>query len=591
LPHIAWAVYPPVDRTASEPGADTLGEGVRTDQEKLLRNLAAAMLSIPILAAMVAGSAVRRSAASRVALIVGMVALVGAGAVALAPREVAARPTAPPIVPVVAARLSGPLRTDATLASGVTIDFTSPMDAASVQAALRVEPQADVTLTWTDGGRRLVVTPSQPWDPSTVVTVTVGAGARDASGAVLSAPVRSSFVTRPATAVKLAATKAAGKRIETGTAFTLTFDHPVDLAAVKDFLKITPAVKVKVAAIARAGGTIVTITPATRLKANTTYTVSLVGTLRDRDGAEVATLPRLVVRTTSAPTVVRFRPVAKTTDVARDAVLSVRFTDTMDRKTTAAAFKATVKGKAIAGKVRWAEDDTVLVFTPKKLLPYGTAVVLTVSTKARSASGTPILKAAKATFKVEVAPAKPKARTATKASTAVPQAAPPAPSTQSAPSAGTVVGGGAWASVERYFLTLMNCTRTGGWVASNGSCTSPGGRDVEPLVYDGEIAAKVARPYAKYLAERAACDHFLDGNPGTRLRRAGFEGYRWAENIGCPSGDPHRGAISTQLFFQSEKPYNGGHYVNLMNAAYTHVGIGVWVHDGSVRIVSDFYTP
>jgi hypothetical protein len=31
--------------------------------------------------------------------------------------------------------------------------------------------------------------------------------------------------------------------------------------------------------------------------------------------------------------------------------------------------------------------------------------------------------------------------------------------------------------------------------------------------------------------------------------------------------------------------------VNLMNAAYTRVGIGVWVHQGNVRIVSDFYTP
>ena len=557
-----------------------------------MRNLAAALLSVPIVAAMVAGSAVRRSAASRVALIVGMVALVGAGAVALAPREVAARPTAPPIVPVVAARLSGPLQTDAALASAVTIDFTSPMDARSVEAALRVEPRADVTLTWSDGGRRLVVTPAAPWDPSTVVTVTVDAGARDATGATLATPVRSSFVTRPATGVVVAATKAVGKRIETGTAFTLTFDHPVDLATVKDALKITPAVKVRVTAVARAGGTVVTVTPAARLKANTAYTIALVGTVRDRDGAQVAAAPRIVARTVAAPSVVRFRPVAKATDAPRDSVLSVRFTEKMDRKTTAASFKATVKGRAVAGKIRWAEGDTVLVFTPKKLLPYGAAVVLTVSTRARGASGTPLLKAAKATFRTEVAPAKPKAKKATRETTATPQAAPPAPSTQAAPaSAGAVVGGGAWASVERYFLTLMNCTRTGGWVASNGACTSPGGRDVAPLAYDAGIAAKVARPYAKYLSERAACDHFLDGNPGTRLRRAGYGGYRWAENIGCPSGDPRRGAIATQLFFQSEKPYNGGHYVNLMNAAYTHVGIGVWVHDGNVRIVSDFYTP
>jgi uncharacterized protein YkwD len=556
-----------------------------------LRNLAAAVLSVPIVAALVVSSAVRRSAASRVALIVGMVALVGASAVALAPREVAARPSAAvPVDPVVAARLSGPLQTDAELASSVTIDFSSPMDAASVEAALRVQPATDVTLAWEQGGRRLVVTPVSPWDPATYVTVTVDAGAHDASGAVLAAPVRSSFVTRAATTAALAATKRDGKRLLTNTAFVVRFDHPVDLAAVRAALKVTPATKLKVTAVARDGGTVVTVTPATRLKPDTTYTLSFVKPIIDADGGEVAAVARLVARTAEAPSVVRFRPLAKAKDVARDAVLSVRFTEKMDRKTTAAAFRAVVKGKPIAGRVRWAEGDTVLVFTPKSPLPYGTKVVLSVSTKARSVSGTLIAKTAAATFTTAAQPSapaqKPKAATATKSTAPAPAAA-PAPASTS----GGVVGGGAWASVERYYLTLVNCTRTGGWVAANGSCTSPGGRDVAPLVYDAEIAAKVARPYAKYLAERGACDHFLDGNPGTRLARAGFKSYHWAENLGCRAGDPQKSAIATQLFFQSEKPYNGGHYVNLMNAEYTRVGIGIWVHSGNVRIVSNFYAP
>ncbi len=554
-----------------------------------MRDLAAAVLSVPIVAALVVSSAVRRSAASRVVLIVGMVALVGASAVALAPREVAARPVSQPVTPVVAARLSGPLQTDAALTSSVTIDFTSPMDAASVEAALRVQPAGDVALTWEQGGRRLVVTPKAPWDPATLVTVTVGAGAHDSAGAVLAAPVRSSFVTRAATAGSLAATKRDGKRILTNSAFVVKFDRPVDVAQVRAALKITPAVKVKVTATSRGGGTVVTVTPTARLKPDTTYVVTFAKPILDTDGGEVVAVARLVARTAAAPTVVRFRPFAKTTEVARDAVLSVRFTEKMDRKTTAAAFKATVKGKAIAGKVRWAEGDTVLVFTPKSDLPFGTKVVLSVSTKARSATGAPIGKTATSTFttiKKPPAPPKPATRATAEAATTSPAPA-PAPASTS----GGVVGGGAWASVERYYLTLVNCTRTGGWVASNGACTSPGGRDVAPLVYDAGIAAKVARPYAKYLAERGACDHFLDGNPGTRLARAGFTSYKWAENIGCPSGDPRRGAIATQLFFQSEKPYNGGHYVNLMNAQYTRVGIGVWVHAGNVRIVSNFYAP
>ena len=67
--------------------------------------------------------------------------------------------------------------------------------------------------------------------------------------------------------------------------------------------------------------------------------------------------------------------------------------------------------------------------------------------------------------------------------------------------------------------------------------------------------------------------------------------WTWAENIGCPSGDPYNGMIRVQRFFQSEKSYNGGHWVNMMNPKYSHVGIGVWVKSGRVRVVIDFYHP
>jgi len=312
--------------------------------------------------------------------------------------------------------------------------------------------------------------------------------------------------------------------------------------------------------------------------------------VRDIDGALVPKLPRFAAKTIAAPTVVRFRPLAAAKDVDRSATLSVRFTEKMDRARTAKAFRATAAGKAVAGKITWAEGDTVLVFTPSKPLPYGAKVVLKVTTAAWSRVGVALDRARAVSFVVEKKPV-PKPTPARSANAAAGSPAPSAGASAPAANAGAAVGGGSWASVERYYLGLMNCTRTGGWVTSNGSCSSPGGRNVAPIVYDAEISAKVARPYAKFMAERGECNHFLDGNPGTRLSRAGFASYRWAENIGCPSGDPMRGAVATQLFFQSEKPYNGGHYVNLMNAAYTRAGIGVWVHSGNVRIVIDFYGP
>ena len=49
--------------------------------------------------------------------------------------------------------------------------------------------------------------------------------------------------------------------------------------------------------------------------------------------------------------------------------------------------------------------------------------------------------------------------------------------------------------------------------------------------------------------------------------------------------------LGSHRFFQSEKPYNGGHYRNLMDAKFDRVGIGVWVSSGRVRLVIDFYHP
>jgi uncharacterized protein YkwD len=137
----------------------------------------------------------------------------------------------------------------------------------------------------------------------------------------------------------------------------------------------------------------------------------------------------------------------------------------------------------------------------------------------------------------------------------------------------------------------MNCTRTGGWVTSTGSCSSPGGRNVAALKLDAGISSKVSRPYAKKLAVNNLCTHFSGGNPGDRLRAAGYTSYIWAENIGCRSGNPYSAVLGSHLFFQDEKSTNGGHYVNLMNAKYHRVGIGVWVSGGRVRLVVDFYHP
>ncbi len=65
-------------------------------------------------------------------------------------------------------------------------------------------------------------------------------------------------------------------------------------------------------------------------------------------------------------------------DVDRGVPVSVRFTEPMDRASTAAAFSVEVNGKEVTGTVDFAEDDTVLVFDPKLAFPYPATVILRV---------------------------------------------------------------------------------------------------------------------------------------------------------------------------------------------------------------------
>ena len=219
-------------------------------------------------------------------------------------------------------------------------------------------------------------------------------------------------------------------------------------------------------------------------------------------------------------------------------------------------------------------------------------MTITVTGAARSAAGVSTGDAAdtvvyKATFTVV-----PKPVTKAKA-----KAAPRRSSTKvTKPSSG---GGGTtsapWLSVEKYYIQLLNCTRTGGWVQADGSCKGYGSGTysayVKPLSLSSGISSNVSRPYAKKLAVGNDCSHFIGGDPGDRLRRAGYTSYRWAENIGCRSGNAYDAVLASHRYFQSEKDSNGGHWRNIKDSRFSVVGVGVWKSDGEVRLVVDFYHP
>ena len=408
-----------------------------------MRKLIIAILAVPVLAVIYAATVLRRPGIVRATAALGLGAAIGLGVVAFVRPTLTTATPPTDIVPLTAAAFRTSVGTGVELQAAATIGFSTPMERASVEAALVIEPPTAVELLWNDDDTAVTIVPVGHWAVDTYHTITVQPGALAGTGRPLTKPVRSAFLTRGPTTAFLAATEKLAKRVALDTAFSIGFDRAVDPASVARAVRLEPAVKGRVTVESDVDGLPrYVFTPSKALKANTRYALIVEGA-RDRDGVAVARIA-MAVRTAVAPEVVRFRPKARTQDVARTADISVRFSAPMDRASTKKAFKVVVDGKSIKGKVTFADNDTVLVFDPTRNFAYDTRVVASVSRSARSADGVALRSAEQIAFRTELKPV-PRTR-----ATSVPIS-----------SGGGSTGGGSWASDRK--STRLNSSH---WITS-----------------------------------------------------------------------------------------------------------------------------
>jgi uncharacterized protein YkwD len=542
-----------------------------------LRRVVLGLSAIPVLVAVYLEIGLRRPMA-RAGAVVGLAVVFGAaGFGVLRPQQTAATPPSHPVA-LTDAALASRVTAGESPSEAVSITFPSPMSPRSVEGMLQVDPATEVAVSWDATDTILTVRPATAWATGTYHTITVEAGALDASGRPTSSPIRAGFLTRAATAGTISATHVVGGRATLDTRWSISFDHPVDASTIA--LTFKPALDGYLEQTGERGDPVgYVFIPSSPLPPDTRYEVSFAGTVLDTDGAAVTT-SAFSIRTSAGPDVVRFRPAAGSTGVARDVTLSVRFTQAMDEASTKAAWNVTADGKALAGSVTFSESDHVLVFQPTAALAYGASVAISVGAGAKSKAGIALDTAVNASFTVvKKTPTVTTTTTATKVTST------------SGSTAGSTVGSATWYAVETYYLGLLNCTHTGGWVSSTGSCSGAGSNGLPRLMLDAGISTKVSRPYAKMLAVDNLCSHYIGGTPGDRLHAAGYTSYKWAENLGCRTGDPYAAVLASHLFFQSEKPCSNCHWANIMSSTFDRVGIGVWVYSGRVRLVCDFYHP
>jgi hypothetical protein len=543
-----------------------------------VRNLLAAPFAIPVVVSIYVRTFFSRSVVSRSGLAqvvsVGVVALLIVGGLLFAfPGKSSAYP-APQFDPRTPTAVPADMASDMPLSEPVQIQFSKAMDGASVASNINLQPAELFDLKWDASGRILTLLPRPFWSADTYYTVRIGSGARDRNGLPLGEEVRTDFLTGPYTSGAITATEMVGKEISPTTSFQISFTRAVKLETVISRFGITPVVQGTIEGDdpTDTASQVFTFKPSEALDTGMSYTASFFDTLAvDASGVPVRSVTSLTASTVSGPAVVRFRPRNKSTDAPLDKPVSVRFTTAMDTASTAAAFSVTVNGKAVEGKIEWAERNTVLVFTPKSTFPFGAKVVAKVGDTALGANGMKIQSAATASFKV----VKPIVRPIVGGKGAV------------------VIGTSPWKTAEYYTLSLINCTRTGGWVISSGACSSYTHHTMpkQPaLKMDAGIAAKVARPFAKLMAEHNVLNHYYDGSPHYRFQRAGYMSGSWGENIGAPRSLTG-GLVYEEMYFQNEYPCKCEHYYNIMSPYFDRVGVGIWVYSGRIRMASDFYRP
>jgi hypothetical protein len=541
-----------------------------------MRNTFAAALATSVRGLTRIAPLLHRGAVVRPAMVVGAVSLVVAGLlIGLPAKPVAGQTfaTFAPLAPQADAHLSG---------SGLPLDvpfqvqFTKPMNESTVAAAVTITPEIKYRTQWDATGQILSVAPIPYWQPYTLYTVDISTAATDQEGLGLTAAVHESFQSGSPTAGELSATKMFGGRASPSTSFQVTFTRPVKLATVLLRLSISPSVDVSIVGDdpTDAASTVFTLTPKKPLETDTSYAVRMADGGTDVAGAPLRPVAEFDVLTLKAPAAT-FTPQNGAVSYDPNQPVSVKFSVPMDQKSATAALTVEANGLPWSGSTYWTDDSMTLVWTPKHSFYAGTRVSVRVRSTARSTAGLTMA----GTVGVDFVVTSPRAR-AYATGVKIPWTGGVASTTSP------------WHAAELYYLSLMNCTRTGGWVTSAGLCSTQTHHTMpaqSPLVFNAGIANNVARPYAKVMADRVVLTHYLDGTtPPGRLAAGGYPGYSWGENVASPSNPNQSGMISIEVFFQNESWYKGGHYYNIMNPRLHSAGIGVWVSN-STRVVIDFY--
>ena len=134
-------------------------------------------------------------------------------------------PTPHPLPPAIVESIPSP-EAELPLLSPVTIYFNQPMDHASVEAALNVQPSVPGSLSWNDEAT-LVFKPSRPLSPESQVVFTINPQARSSKGLAMPQPVSLEYRTVGYLRLSEVLPKPGAYDVDPNSAVVVAFNRPV----------------------------------------------------------------------------------------------------------------------------------------------------------------------------------------------------------------------------------------------------------------------------------------------------------------------------------------------------------------------------
>lgn len=151
--------------------------------------------------------------------------------------------------------------------------------------------------------------------------------------------------------------------------------------------------------------------------------------------------------------------------------------------------------------------------------------------------------------------------------------------------------------LQEFALSLVNCTRGGGWVRKDGSCDKEPSKKHRstkrpPLKLNDLVSEKVAEPLAVRCVQKGRCSHYMIAPYQKRFRRVGITTRHIGEALGYGWWGPaKKSIISSFRRMQEEKitgAWNRWHWRYIKNPEFRRVGIGIAKRGDYTVVVYDF---